>query len=228
MAASEVNGDTTKSKQWVPLGLSLSHLNRKHVADRTPESNPEVFTKICLALGVERTLGFFDVYSLDDPDLLAFIPRPVYALLFTCPHEIHMKAGLSNGGAKQHIKHGSDLDKLLQEAIPLQPRERAQVLYNSQELEAAHKAAAQIRDTQAPSAEPSPGNHFICFSKGGNGHLWELCGGEKGPHDRGTLGEHEDALSERALELGVRSFMKHAGTGDLNFSMVALAPRMSD
>ena len=224
-----------------------------------------MFNKISRALGVEPGLGFFDVYSLD-PDLLALIPRPVHALLFTCPHEVYMRVrnetkepggeyqgsgpeepvmwfrqtignacgliallhGLSNGGAKEHIRHGSELDKLLQKAIPLQPEERASVLYNSQELEVAHKAGANIGDTQAPSADLSPGNHFICFAKGEDGHLWELCGGEKGPHDRGTLGEHEDALSERALELGVRTFMKHAGTWDLNFSMVALASGVVD
>ena len=106
----------------------------------------------------------------------------------------------------------------------LRPEARAKVLYNSQELEAAHKAAAEIGDTHAPLAEDPLGNHYICFVKGDDGHLWELNGGMKGPLDRGGLAEHEDALSEKALQLGIRSIMKHASSEELNFSIVALAP----
>lgn len=37
------------------------------------------------SLGLSDSLTFHDVYSLDDPSLLAFIPRPVYALLLVFP-----------------------------------------------------------------------------------------------------------------------------------------------
>jgi ubiquitin carboxyl-terminal hydrolase L3 len=40
------------------------------------------------------------------------------------------------------------------------------------------------------------------------------------------LGEDEDMLSERALDLGVRAFLKReegAGGGELRFSLIALA-----
>jgi ubiquitin carboxyl-terminal hydrolase L3 len=36
-------------------------------------------------LGLSEDLEFYDVYSLDEPDLLAHIPRPVYALLVIVP-----------------------------------------------------------------------------------------------------------------------------------------------
>ena len=36
-------------------------------------------------LGLSPTLSFHDVYSLDDPSLLAFVPRPVQALLLVFP-----------------------------------------------------------------------------------------------------------------------------------------------
>ncbi|KAJ2989220.1 hypothetical protein NUW58_g3583 [Xylaria curta] len=49
------------------------------------ESNPNVFTKLIHKLGVSRLLCFQDVYAIDDPDLLAFIPRPAYALVLICP-----------------------------------------------------------------------------------------------------------------------------------------------
>lgn len=36
-------------------------------------------------LGLSPSLAFHDVYSLDDPSLLAFVPRPVHALLLVFP-----------------------------------------------------------------------------------------------------------------------------------------------
>lgn len=54
-----------------------------------------------------------------------------------------------------------------------------------------------------------------------------MDGRRTGPLNRGKLAEDEDALSERALDLGVRSFLKReqaAGGGELRFSLVALAP----
>lgn len=49
------------------------------------ESNPEVFNELIYKLGVSKELGFHDVYVIDDPDMLAMIPRPVYALLMVFP-----------------------------------------------------------------------------------------------------------------------------------------------
>ena len=231
------------------------------LTNKSIENNPVVFSKLSTALGVEPTLEFHDIYSIDDPDLLSYIPRPVYAVLFTCPGHVYKRArdvenaemaeyggagdeepvvwfrqtignacgliawlhGVSNGEAKKFIIPGSALDQLLKQVIPLFPAERAEVLYKSQELEDAHGAAAKLGDTP-PTAEHNVGNHYICFVKADDGHLWELNGGMKGPVDRGALTEHEDALSERALQLGVRSFMRHAGSQDLEFSMVAVAP----
>ncbi|KAL9615033.1 MAG: hypothetical protein Q9167_000565 [Letrouitia subvulpina] len=38
-------------------------------------------TSLVRKLGLSPSLAFHDVYSLEDPSLLAFVPRPVYALL---------------------------------------------------------------------------------------------------------------------------------------------------
>ncbi|MCJ1472165.1 ubiquitinyl hydrolase 1 [Lambiella insularis] len=230
------------------------------------ENNPEVMSHLAQELGISSDLGFYDVYSIDEPELLAVIPRPVYALLFICPAEVYWKArrkeqniavydgsgdkepviwfkqtirhacgligllhGLSNGGAKKYITSGSDLDGLLKEAIPLKPLPRANLLYESRALEAAHRSAAQQGDTAAPPAEDENNQHFICFVKSDNGHLWELEGGWNGPLDRGALKPDEDALSEHALQLGVRTFLKEAQTGgNLSFSIVALAPKSNE
>lgn len=42
-------------------------------------------TTLVRRLGLSPSLAFHDVYSLDDPSLLAFVPRPVYALLLVFP-----------------------------------------------------------------------------------------------------------------------------------------------
>lgn len=49
------------------------------------ENNPLVMNHLAKALGMDDGLSFYDVYSLTDSDLLAFIPRPVYALLVIIP-----------------------------------------------------------------------------------------------------------------------------------------------
>lgn len=49
------------------------------------EANPEVMTSLVHNLGLSKSLSFHDVFSIDDPDLLAFIPRPAHALLLVFP-----------------------------------------------------------------------------------------------------------------------------------------------
>lgn len=42
-------------------------------------------THLVQQLGLAPTVAFHDVYSIADPDLLAFVPRPAYALLLVFP-----------------------------------------------------------------------------------------------------------------------------------------------
>jgi len=42
-------------------------------------------TEYSLTLGLSPTLAFHDVYSISDPDLLSFVPRPVHSLLLCFP-----------------------------------------------------------------------------------------------------------------------------------------------
>ncbi|KAL3467418.1 hypothetical protein BJX64DRAFT_248622 [Aspergillus heterothallicus] len=228
------------------------------------ENNPEVMSHLVHQLGLSPALGFTDVYSIDDPDLLAFVPRPSHALLLVFPvsktyeasriaedstipeytgsgpsepatwfkQTIRNACGLigllhavSNGEARKHVIPGSDLENLLKDAEPLPPIERADLLYESKALESAHADAAKLGDTKAPGAEDDVDLHFVAFVKGADGRLWELDGRRKGPLERGALAEDEDALSEKALELGVRKFLKvesEGGNPDLRFSLVSL------
>ena len=148
-----------------------------------------------------------------------------------------------NGPARALIAPDSALDRLLAEAVPLGPDERAELLYRSHALESAHAEAARKGDSAAPDAEASVDLHFVAFVKveedqedqedkdggsgGGRGALWELDGRRKGPLKRGMLGAGEDVLSDKGLELGVRAFLRReeeAGGGELRFSVVMLGP----
>lgn len=136
---------------------------------------------------------------------------------------------VTNGIARENITKGSDLERLLKEAVPLKPEERAELLYQSSALEAAHATAAAKGDSSAPSAEAAVDLHFVAFVKGKSGELWELDGRRKGPLKRGVLGEEDDVLSEKGQQLGVQAFLKReeeAGGTELRFSVVMLGPSM--
>ncbi|KEF52980.1 ubiquitin carboxyl-terminal hydrolase L3 [Exophiala aquamarina CBS 119918] len=230
------------------------------------ENNPEVMTSLVHELGLSQSLQWHDVYSLTEPSLLEFLPRPALALLLVFPvtdtyekfrvqedsfmedyagsgpnepvvwfkQTIRNACGLigllhaiTNGGARDYITPGSALDELLNEAIPLTAIDRADLLYNSKSLEAAHATAAAKGDSSAPDAEASVDLHFVAFVKDKEGTLWELDGRRKGPLNRGKLGPEDDVLSEKGQELGVRSFLKReeqVGGGELRFSVVMLGP----
>jgi ubiquitin carboxyl-terminal hydrolase L3 len=49
------------------------------------ESNPALFTALIHRLGVSTSLAFHDVLSIDNSDLLAFVPRPALALILVFP-----------------------------------------------------------------------------------------------------------------------------------------------
>jgi ubiquitin carboxyl-terminal hydrolase L3 len=50
-----------------------------------PENNPEVMSALVHKLGLNKKLEFHDVFSIDEPELLSFVPRPAYALLLIFP-----------------------------------------------------------------------------------------------------------------------------------------------
>ena len=115
----------------------------------------------------------------------------------------------------------------MKDATPLGPIERADLLYNSQALERAHQNAAQEGDSSAPAAEDNIDLHYVCFVKDEKNNLWEMDGRRKGPLNRGPLAPEDDVLSQKALDLGVRQFLKReeeAGGGELRFSLITLAP----
>lgn len=247
----------TDSKAFIPL-----------------ENNPEVMTILVHNLGLSPSLGLHDIFSIDEPELLAFIPRPCHALLLVFPvsetYEKHRREedekiwgpegayegkgdgeevmwykqtirnacgligllhAVSNGGGRENVVPESPLATLIKSATPLPPLERADLLYHSQALEQAHSTAASQGQSAAPSPEDNIDLHYVCFvsvkSKvDGKHYLWEMDGRRRGPLNRGLLADGEDALSDGALRLGVRKFLKleqETNKGEMRFSLVGLA-----
>ena len=54
-------------------------------SSQTAENNPDVMNKLAIKLGLSSDLQFYDVYSLDAPEVLEHIPRPALALLVIIP-----------------------------------------------------------------------------------------------------------------------------------------------
>lgn len=57
----------------------------KSKADSLAENNPEVMSALVHKLGLSPALSFHDVFSIAEPELLAFVPRPATALLLVFP-----------------------------------------------------------------------------------------------------------------------------------------------
>ena len=230
----------------------------------TAENNPEVMAGLATKLGLSPELQFYDVYSLDEPELLSHIPRPALALLVIIPltpawdrdrraedagkgdyvgcgpgepvlwfkqtignacGSIGLLHCVLNKPASDFIRPGSDLAAIRHRALPLQMKERADMLYHCEPFERAHKSFENAGDTPVPAGQDHAGQHFVAFVKAG-GELWELEGGRKGPLKRGSLGQDEDVLSPRALKLGLGRIIKlerDNGGEDLRFSCIALA-----
>ncbi|KAG6088907.1 hypothetical protein E4U15_004739 [Claviceps sp. LM218 group G6] len=79
------------------------------------ENNPDVFTSLVHDLGVSAELGFYDVFSIDDPSLMAHVPRPVFALIFIAPSDMQTAVRLEDGRPKSvktddltYAKSGAD------------------------------------------------------------------------------------------------------------------------
>ena len=111
----------------------------------------------------------------------------------------------------------------------MNPKERANLLYESETLESAHQSAANEGASSTPSASDSVDLHFVCFVKSKKNNLWELDGRRKGPIDRGAIGPEDDVLSPNALDLGVRNFLNREQTtesSDLRFSLIVLSPAL--
>lgn len=251
-------------KRWVMLGKRAD----PHVASEdlpsAAENHPDVMNQLATKLGLSSELQFYDVFSLDEPELFANVPRPALALLVIIPltaawdrsrkaedagKDLYTGSGpeepviwfkqtighacgsigllhsVVNGPAADFIKPDSDLAAIRSLAIPLDMTKRADLLYNSEPFELAHKSVQLAGDSAADPTGEKEGGHFVSFVKSG-GKLWELEGSRIGPLERGSLADDEDVLSPRALDMGIKRIINLNTKGEgkeILFSCIALA-----
>lgn len=77
--------EVPKRLRFIPLGNSDLVALQPPLLTIRSENNPEVMTSLVHKLGLSPELAWHDVYSLDDPSLLDFVPRPAHALLLVFP-----------------------------------------------------------------------------------------------------------------------------------------------
>jgi hypothetical protein len=89
---------------------SLDAKQRKHYLPL--ESNPTVFTQLISTLLGEPSLEFHDVFSIDEPGLLAMIPRPVFALVLVFPttKAYEEQIALEEASREEYTGFGDDED----------------------------------------------------------------------------------------------------------------------
>lgn len=133
---------------------------------------------------------------------------------------------VSNGEPSKMIRPDTILADFLHRAIPMGMDDRARLLSlnETKSMWEASEAVARKGDTRPVLPVENTGNHFVTFVKCSDGNLWELEGARKGPINRGRLAEHEDAFSERALDIGIRRLIDICD--NVNFSCLALARTM--
>ncbi|EQC41837.1 hypothetical protein SDRG_00696 [Saprolegnia diclina VS20] len=170
------------------------------------ESNPEVFTKYLLALGLPGDWFVSEVFGLDE-DCLGFVPRPVAAVIVTfeslkkletdAPEAVtdyYMKqtpkldyacgviacihAVLNNLDKLQLVEH-SILAKFYDATKAQTPADRALTLETMREFQEVHKAHANEGQTDQAANGDDVKHHFIAFVRNSRGQLVELDGMKK-------------------------------------------------
>lgn len=221
------------------------------------ESNPEVFTDFAHKLGLSPLLEFTDIFSLDDPDMLAFLPRPVQAIILLFPvtqaYEEFKNAEsveeLSSDKViwmKQIVKNACGLYALLHVLLNIQDglivqqsavaNFRRNLLHgNANPVTLVQNIAKELYtnysqqgQTEAPPAEENVELHFVCFVKRPDG-IYELDGRRNGPILlKKTTDENGDILSDDCINHRVKKYMSLvSGENALNFAMMGLAPSMN-
>ena len=78
------------------------------------ENNPDVMNSLIHSLGLSTSLAFQDVFSIDDPELLEFVPRPAHALLLIFPvSPVYEKARQEEDASKSEYDGSGEGEKVL-------------------------------------------------------------------------------------------------------------------
>lgn len=201
------------------------------------ESNPEVFSDFAHKLGLSPLLSFTDIFSLDDPDLLAFLPRPMQAVILLFPvtqeyenfKDSEAVEELDNSKIiwmKQIVKNACGLYALLHVLLNIKDGfivQQSAVSNFSQNLlqgnadpvnlvqniaKEMYTSYSQQGQTEAPPAEENVELHFVCFIKNSNG-IYELDGRRNGALllEKSMPGDTGDILDGDVVSKRVKKYM---------------------
>ncbi|OLL25750.1 Ubiquitin carboxyl-terminal hydrolase isozyme L3 [Neolecta irregularis DAH-3] len=131
---------------------------------------------------------------------------------------------IANNGVVDNIVPASALNTLITELLSRPAAERPRVLETSSILADAHKEMASQGDSAPPDADQDTNLHFVCYTRGTDGHIYELDGRRSGPLDRGILPDDQDLLGEAVITL-IRQFIQREQS-NIQFSLVALSPSL--
>lgn len=192
------------------------------------ESNPEVFEKFAWNLGLGPNYTFIDIYSVDDVEMMQFIPRPVEAIILLFPIQnvrphlnvertffsdeapIGLKQNFQNACGlyallhilinNQHLLHkDSLLATYLKEDPNFSDIDKFIVMFTK-------KYNKDFHESSGSSENPLPEDdtidlHFISFISY-KGKLWELDGRSNSPHSL-YLGDNQrdDSMIDDQIDL---------------------------
>lgn len=218
------------------------------------ESNPDVFTEFGRKLGLSPLLQFCDIYSLTEPDLIAFLPRPIEAVILLFPitedyetlkntEETLNPTNPDVVWMKQIVKNACGLYALLHILLNIPDgyiaRQSTIALFkeslneNPDYVRLVQSIANSMCDsfgkqgqTTAPPAGEDVELHFVCFIKR-NGKVYELDGRRNGPILLNTEATPGDLLSDDTVASRVQQYIELTkGENSIRFSLMGLAPSM--
>ena len=141
----------------------------------------------------------------------------------------HLRTSLSLKSLVLISESNSPLSNILQKARTMNTQQRAELLENSDELEAAHTSFSLQGQTHAPAVDDFVENHYVALVKHlnpetGKTMIYELDGVRKGPVERDELPAGEDLLGPTALKIVDEFMTREMESGKPGFSLCALAP----
>eukprot|EP00347_Sterkiella_histriomuscorum_P020715 403336755 len=229
-----------REKSWIPL-----------------EGNPKVFTEYAEKLGCPTLMfKFHDVFGLDDDVWSAMIPQPVQAVIllysikkqhndfiarqekpeitadspFFVKQKIHNACGtiallhalLNSPSIIENLRDTSFLQEFYFINQTTTPDQRADHLNNDEKLEETHQTAALAGDTQVHDDTQC---HFVTYIQK-DGFIWEMDGRLTAPVKRNKIEEGQN-LGIEASKI-IKEYMEMSGSGDIKFSVMAVAPNLGD
>ncbi|KAH3674786.1 hypothetical protein WICMUC_002989 [Wickerhamomyces mucosus] len=218
------------------------------------ESNPEVFTQFAHFLGLSPSYQYNDVFSINEPDLLALTPRPSESIILLFPitekYEELRKEEEKNEGIdgddvkwfKQSVKNACGLFALLNSISNLSndsylpdslitkfigaSGDTSKVESLIQEFQSSYDQFATSGSTEAPDANDEVNLHFISFIKK-NGKIYELDGRRTNLLKIGEANDPEfsDVLGEEVVLKRINQYIDLTDDENkLKFSIIALGP----